>query len=163
MFGHQTLLDCVSSPKLQTFPVSTGLHDCTRLQTKWSGFEPLLALRHCSCAKHFPDSASLHLASSRGSVSHGAVQKTAREKIKKSAASSRRAFFFYFFTRCFLRCALTNWSPGRGYSPPRCTKDIRVSVNYMQHKGDGGRELTWKRLSFHKGVGRGAEMLQHMH
>ena len=73
------------------------------------------------------------------------------------------ALFFYFFTRCFLRCALTNWTPGRGYSPPRCTKDIRVSVNYMQHKGDGGRELTWKRLSSHKGVGRGVEMLQHMH
>ena len=24
--------------------------------------------------------------------------------------------FFYFFARCFPRCALTNWTPGRGYT-----------------------------------------------
>ena len=90
MFGHQTLLDCVSSPKLQTFSVYTGLHDCTRLQTKWSGFEPWSASQRCSCAKHFPDSASLHLASSRGSVSHGAAQETAREKIKKARREEAR-------------------------------------------------------------------------
>ena len=28
------------------------------------------------------------------------------------------AALFYFFARCFLRCALTNWTPGRGYPPP---------------------------------------------
>ena len=55
--------------------------------------------------------ASKHiLASSRRSVSQGAVQKTVREKIKKKARReevfSCRAFF-YFFARCFLRCALT--------------------------------------------------------
>ena len=48
------------------------------------------------------------LASSRRSVSQGAEQKKAREKVKKGRreeASSRRAFL-YFFARCFLRCAL---------------------------------------------------------
>ena len=44
------------------------------------------------------------LASSRRSVSQGAVQKKARSPP-----------FFYFFARCFLHCALTNWTPGRGY------------------------------------------------
>ena len=29
---------------------------------------------------------------------------------RRSLASSRRAFF-YFFARCFLHCALTNWTP----------------------------------------------------
>ena len=43
-----------------------------------------------------------NIASSRRSVSQGAVQKTAREKIKKGR---RRAFFF---ARCFLHCALAN-------------------------------------------------------
>ena len=45
------------------------------------------------------------LASSRRSVSQGAALKTAREKIKR--------VLFHFFSRCFLRCDLTNWTPGR--------------------------------------------------
>ena len=43
----------------------------------------------------FCDSTTLSIASSRRSVSQGAVQKTARERKKKK-------------TRCFLRCALLN-------------------------------------------------------
>ena len=46
------------------------------------------------------------LASSRRSVSHGAVQKTAREKIEKRSESFPLPRFSLFFARCFLRCAL---------------------------------------------------------
>ena len=80
--------------------------------------------------------AAHEVASSRRSVSQGAEQKTAREKIKKkrserkreetSLASSRCAFF-YFFARCFLLCALTNWTPGRGYSRRLFLTDKRLS------------------------------------
>ena len=32
----------------------------------------------------------------------------------RSIENSARKRFFIFFARCFLRCALTNWTPGRG-------------------------------------------------
>ena len=49
----------------------------------------------------------LKIASSRRSVSQGAVYKTVREKIKKARQdSSRRAIFI--FSRAVLRCTLTN-------------------------------------------------------
>ena len=42
--------------------------------------------------------------------------KTAREKIKARRFLWSRSF--YFFARCFLRCALINLTPGRGYVGP---------------------------------------------
>ena len=55
------------------------------------------------------------IASPRRSVSQGATQKTAREKIKKARRGFLSPRFLNFFPRCFLRCALTNWTPGGGY------------------------------------------------
>jgi len=68
-------------------------------------------------------------------------------------------------------------SPGQGYgvvfeqtilpsqrlSPPRCTKDIWVSVNYMQQKGEGRMGLTWDRLSSRQGGGGGGKHTTYNH
>ena len=37
-------------------------------------------------------------------------------------------FLFYFFARCFLRCALTNWTPGRG-------QFVMCVLNYVPREG----------------------------
>ena len=34
---------------------------------------------------------------------------------KRKQNRTRSSSFFYFFARCFPCCALTNWTPGRGY------------------------------------------------
>ena len=61
------------------------------------------------------------------SVSQGAAQKTVREKKVCPQAFSRflSPRFFYFFAHCFLCCALTNWTPGRGYGEGR-TETLRT-------------------------------------
>ena len=59
-----------------------------------------------SFSASFKHSSPREIASSRRSVSQGAVQKT--------ALPLAAFFIFYFFARCFLHCALSNWTPGRG-------------------------------------------------
>ena len=103
------------------------------------------------------DSSDTHfacdVASSRRSVGQVAVQKTAR--------------FFYFFSRCFLHCALTKWTPGRGYwwREYWCTqvrsqqKNLSISISVALGEiptatCDPSEIATWNRLKFRRGTQR---------
>ena len=61
-------------------------------------FHEFMDLHFVSVHKH-----AKKIASSRRSVSQGAVQKTALEK-KVQKPSERKSRFFYFFARCFPQC-----------------------------------------------------------
>ena len=39
------------------------------------------------------------------------------------------ATLFYFFARCFLWCALTNWTPGRGQPLSRCLWEVQLKIH----------------------------------
>ena len=48
--------------------------------------------------------------------------------LRTGVLSRPLAPLFYVFARCFLRCALTNWTPGRGYVTKRKkTYNVQVS------------------------------------